>query len=75
MADSTLHAPLARLFSETESEERLQRVWRGIREQRESRRHAGFWGHHARLIVTAAATSTASDRTALPSWSWRCDPV
>ena len=57
MADSTLHAPLARLFSETESEERLQRVWRGIREQRESRRHAGFWGHHARLIVTAAAAS------------------
>ena len=57
MANSALRAPLVRIFAETEPEARLQRVWRRIHAQRESRRHADFWGQHARLIAVAAVAS------------------
>ena len=68
MANSALRAPLVQIMRENQPEERLQRVWLGIRQQRDMARHAGFWSQHARLIMAAA---TASCLVIVAAWLLR----
>ncbi len=72
MANSALRAPLVQVMQDSQTEERLQRVWRGIRRRREDLRHTGFWHLHGRLVMAAAAASCVVIITA---WSLRFSHV